>query len=184
MNANLTLDRGPRRARMPERGYPATLSKYRRMTSILLIEDDDETADEVAGYLRDRAYDVERAADGPDGLLRAQAGRADALVVDRMLPGLDGLSVLTALRREGQRTPAIVLSALGEVDQRIDGLRAGGDDYLVKPFALAELAARIEALLRRPVIGPETMLRLGPLQLDLVRPQRTPRRPQPGSAAA
>jgi two-component system OmpR family response regulator len=144
------------------------------MTKLLLIEDDDETVEDVTGYFRDRGYQVDRVASGLDGLARASAGGIDALVVDRMLPGLDGLSMLATLRQNGIRTPAIVLSALGNVDDRIDGLRAGGDDYLIKPFALAELAARVEALLRRPTVGTETVLRAGPLHLDLV--ARTARR--------
>jgi two-component system, OmpR family, response regulator len=90
------------------------------------------------------------------------------LVVDRMLPGLDGLSIIEALRNQQNRTPALVLSALGGVDDRVRGLRSGGDDYVTKPFALAELAARVEALLRRPVDNRETVLRVGPLELDLV----------------
>jgi two-component system OmpR family response regulator len=144
------------------------------MTRLLLIEDDDETADEVVGYFRIRGYEVDRAATGGDGLAQARAGLADVLVVDRMLPGLDGLTILATLRRDGLRTPALVLSALGDVDERIRGLRSGGDDYLAKPFALTELAARIEALLRRPSDAAETILRVGPLELDLV--ARTARR--------
>jgi len=138
------------------------------MTRLLLIEDDAETSEEVAGYFRRRGYDVDCAATGPDGLAHAGAGQADVLVVDRLLPGLDGLAVIEALRHAGVRTPALVLSALDGVDERVRGLRAGGDDYLGKPFALAELAARVEALLRRPASGPETLLRVGPLELDLV----------------
>ena len=144
------------------------------MTRLLLVEDDAETAEEVAGYFRGRGYEVECAATGPDGLAQAGAGQADMLVVDRLLPGLDGLAVIEALRHAGVHTPALVLSALDGVDERVRGLRAGGDDYLGKPFALAELAARIEALLRRPANGPETLLRVGPLELDLV--ARTARR--------
>ncbi len=138
------------------------------MRHLLLIEDDDETAEEIAGYFRDRGYDIDRAATGLDGLARATAASPDALIVDRMVPGLDGLAVLEALRSTGVQTPALVLSALTDVDERVRGLRAGGDDYLGKPFALSELVARVEALLRRPVIGPETVLRVGPLHLDLV----------------
>ena len=138
------------------------------MTRLLLIEDDDETADEVVGYFRIRGYKVDRAATGGEGLAQAGAGLADVLVVDRMLPGMDGLTILATLRRDGVRTPALVLSALGDVDERIRGLRSGGDDYLAKPFALTELAARIEALLRRPTDAAETILRVGPLELDLV----------------
>ncbi len=135
---------------------------------LLLIEDDEETVEAISGYLGSRGYEVRRAATGPDGLLQASAGAVDALIIDRLLPGLDGLTILKTLRQNGIRTPAIMLSALGSVDERVEGLRAGGDDYLGKPFALAELAARVEALLRRPTIGPETVLRAGPLHLDLV----------------
>ncbi len=144
------------------------------MTRLLLIEDDAETSGKAAGYFHGRGYEVECALTGPDGLARAGTGLADVLVVDRLLPGLDGLAVIEALRHAGVRTPALVLSARDGVDERVRGLRAGGDDYLGKPFALAELAARIEALLRRPASGPETLLRVGPLELDLV--ARTARR--------
>lgn len=135
---------------------------------LLLIEDDEETVEAISGYFSSRGYEVVRAATGPDGLVQASAGAVDALIIDRLLPGLDGLTILKTLRQNGIRTPAIMLSALGNVDERVEGLRAGGDDYLGKPFALAELAARVEALLRRPTIGPETVLRAGPLHLDLV----------------
>src|SRR5260370_12403318 len=94
------------------------------------------------------------------------------MIVDRMLPGMDGLTVIEALRKEQVRTPVLVLSALGAVDDRVRGLRMGGDDYLTKPFAVVELGARIEALLRRPVESPEPVLRVGPLELDLI--ERTP----------
>jgi two-component system OmpR family response regulator len=144
------------------------------MTHILLIEDDDETADEVGGYFRNRGYTVDRAATGLVGLAEARRAKADLLIVDRLLPGLDGLLLIDTLRRDGVRTPALVLSALNGVDERVKGLRAGGDDYLGKPFALAELAARIEALLRRPASGRETVLRIGMLELDLI--ARTARR--------
>ena len=141
---------------------------------LLIIEDDAETVEAISGYFSSRGYEVAQATTGPDGLERAIAGGVDALILDRLLPGLDGLAILATLRRNGIRTPAIMLSALGSVDERIEGLRAGGDDYLGKPFALAELAARVEALLRRPTIGPETTLRVGSLSLDLV--HRTARR--------
>jgi two-component system OmpR family response regulator len=138
------------------------------MARLLLIEDDSEMAGEISGYFRNRGYDVAVSATGPDGLAEARAERAEVLIVDRLLPGIDGLAIIDTLRRAGIRTPALVLSALDGVDERVRGLRAGGDDYLGKPFALAELAARIEALLRRPTGGPETFLRLGPLELDLM----------------
>lgn len=139
------------------------------MARVLLIEDDRETADDVLDELRGRGHEVEWAETGPSGYDLAKTHPWDVLVTDRLLPGLDGLSVLQSLRSEGVRTPALVLSALGSVDERIRGLRAGGDDYLVKPFAFEELAARIEALLRRPAEPKETILRVGPLELDLIK---------------
>lgn len=142
------------------------------MARLLLIEDDDETADEVVADLRSRGHEVGRAPTGPDGLRAARTATPDAqwdaMIVDRLLPGCDGLHVLQTLRQDGSRTPALVLSALGDVDERVRGLRAGGDDYLAKPFALEELAARIEALLRRPSDTRETLLRVGSLELDLI----------------
>src|SRR5271165_983854 len=135
---------------------------------VLLIEDDAETACEISAELAERGYAVEWAANGFDGLGKARAGKTDILIVDRMLPGLDGLSVIETLRRERVRTPVLVLSALGAVDDRVRGLRAGGDDYLTKPFALVELLARVEALLRRPAESRETTLQVGPLELDLI----------------
>ncbi len=138
------------------------------MARVLLIEDDDVTAHEVAVGLARHGHVVDRAASGPGGLELAGRSVYDALVVDRMLPGLDGLAVITALRLSGVRVPALILSALGDLDERVRGLRAGGDDYLPKPFALVELAARLEALLRRPVDARETLLRAGPLVLDML----------------
>jgi two-component system OmpR family response regulator len=138
------------------------------MAKVLLIEDDDGTAEEIITALDDRGYVLDRATDGTDGLQRARDGGWDALVVDRMLPGLDGLAVVETLRGEGIRTPVLVVSALSAVNDRVRGLRAGGDDYLAKPFALSELAARLEALLRRPADPRETLLRVGPLELDLL----------------
>ncbi|WP_234053136.1 MULTISPECIES: response regulator transcription factor [unclassified Xanthobacter] len=138
------------------------------MAKVLLIEDDRETAEEVVADLRGRGHEVQWADTGPTGLDLARDRSWDILVTDRLLPGRDGLSVLQDLRSEGVRTPALVLSALSSVDERIRGLRAGGDDYLVKPFAFAELAARIEALLRRPAEPKETLLRVGSLELDLI----------------
>jgi len=144
------------------------------MASVLLIEDDDETADEIVAELGERGFAVERAATGPDGLAAAQRGEADVLIVDRLLPELDGLAVIERLRAAELRTPVLVLSALGAVDDRVRGLRAGGDDYLAKPFAMVELVARVEALLRRPAESRATSLRVGPLELDLI--ERTARR--------
>ena len=137
------------------------------MARLLLIEDDDVTAGEVVADLGERGFVTARAATGPEGLARARAEPWDVLVVDRMLPGGDGLAVVQALRCAGDRVPVLILSALDRVDERVQGLRAGGDDYLVKPFSLVELAARVEALLRRPAELPQTRLRVGPLELDL-----------------
>jgi two-component system OmpR family response regulator len=142
--------------------------KASRGAKILLIEDDAETCDEISGELGERGYAVEVASTGAAGLATARSGAFDLLIVDRMLPELDGLAVIAALRAEEVHTPVLVLSALGAVDDRILGLKAGGDDYLTKPFALGELAARIEALLRRPVETRATALRVGPLSLDLI----------------
>src|SRR3984957_1080203 len=139
------------------------------MPRLLLIEDDKETADEITAELGDHGFDVSWAADGIEGLAKARSGGADAMVIDRLLPGMDGLTIIETLRGEGIRTPVLVLSALGAVDERVRGLRSGGDDYLTKPFAAVELVARIEALLRRPTEGPDTVLRVGPLELDLIK---------------
>jgi two-component system, OmpR family, response regulator len=148
--------------------WQTKVEEWRQLAKVLVIEDDDGTAEEIMTALCDRGYVLDRAADGTDGLERARAGAWDVLVVDRMLPGLDGLSVIETLRQEGIKTPVLVLSALNAVNDRVRGLRAGGDDYLAKPFALAELAARLEALLRRPADPRETLLRVGPLELDLI----------------
>jgi two-component system OmpR family response regulator len=134
---------------------------------VLVIEDDRDTAQFLAKGLRESGHTVETAGDGEAGLAAARSAAFDVLVIDRMLPARDGLSIIQALRREGNRTPALILSALGEVDDRVKGLKAGGDDYLTKPFALAELLARIEALARRA--SPEeaaTRYVVGDLVLD------------------
>jgi two-component system, OmpR family, response regulator len=144
------------------------------MAKVLLIEDDSETAEEITAELADRGFEVEWSANGIDGLDKARSSRPDAMIVDRLLPGMDGLTVIEALRKEQVRTPVLVLSALGAVDDRVRGLRMGGDDYLTKPFAVVELVARIEALLRRPAESRETILRVGPLELDLI--ERTAKR--------
>ena len=151
-----------------------TPRETRCVSRVLVIEDDDETAAEIVAELTRHGFAVDRAATGPEGLALAGDGSYAAITMDRMLPGLDGLSIVAAIRRDGVRTPVLVLSALGEVDDRVRGLRAGGDDYLTKPFALAELTARIDALLRRPADPRETVLRAGPLELDLI--ERTARR--------
>jgi two-component system, OmpR family, response regulator len=152
----------------------AELVRERGMAKVLLIEDDAETAGEIKAELVDRGFEVDWAATGIEGLDKARAGEADAMIVDRLLPGVDGLTIIEVMRQERVRTPVLVLSALGAVDDRIRGLRAGGDDYLTKPFAILELVARVEALLRRPVENRDTTLRVGPLELDLL--ERTAKR--------
>ena len=111
------------------------------MPKVLLIEDDHETAQEITAELVHRGFDVDWAATGIAGLDKARAGEADAMIVDRLLPGVDGLTIIEVVRQERVRTPVLVLSALGAVDDRVRGLRAGGDDYLTKPFAIVELIA-------------------------------------------
>jgi two-component system, OmpR family, response regulator len=138
------------------------------MARVLLIEDDRETAKEIMAELVDRGFEVDWAATGIDGLDKARSGEPNVMIVDRLLPGMDGLTIIEALRKGDVRTPVLVLSALGAIDDRVRGLRMGGDDYLTKPFAIIELVARIEALLRRPVDSRETTLRVGPLELDLL----------------
>ena len=141
---------------------------------ILVIEDDPETADQIVDFLSASGYQVDLAGDGNDGLERASSAEHAVMTIDRMLPDIDGLAVIRRLRENGIVTPALIISALGEIDDRVRGLRAGGDDYLTKPFAVVELVARLEALLRRPAESRDTTLRVGPLELDLL--ERTARR--------
>ncbi len=143
-------------------------------TRVLVIEDDPETAGEIVAELSSHGFEVDWAANGTDGLRRAGSGGYDVMTVDRLLPEIDGLTIVENIRKGGIKTPVLVLSALGEVDDRVRGLKAGGDDYLTKPFALVELAARVDALLRRPADPRETVLRVGPLTLDLI--ERTAKR--------
>jgi two-component system OmpR family response regulator len=136
---------------------------------ILVIEDDPETASQLVDFLGTRGYQADLAHNGNDGLRLASSHSYAVMAIDRMLPGVDGLSIIRKLRESGNDTPALIVSALGEVDDRVRGLRGGGDDYLVKPFAFAELLARIEALARRSTtVAKETVLRVGDLELDLV----------------
>jgi two-component system OmpR family response regulator len=136
---------------------------------ILVVEDDPMTAEQLADSLAADGYQVDLAADGNTALGRGRSTDYVVMTIDRMLPGLDGITVIRQLREDGIVTPALILSALGEVDDRVRGLRAGGDDYLVKPFAFAELLARIEALARRSaVVVKETVFRVEDLELDLV----------------
>lgn len=138
------------------------------MTHILLIEDDAGTAREIALELAAGGYVLTHCGLIADGLVAARDGGVDLLIVDRQLPDGEGLDLIERLRGEGRRTPALVLSALGSLDDRVRGLRAGGDDYLAKPFALVELVARVQALLRRPNESRDTRLIVGPLDLDLL----------------
>ena len=134
---------------------------------LLLIEDDREAADYLRKAFREAGHVVEHAADGEEGLSLALDGRFDVLVVDRMLPKRDGLSVVSELRARGETTPVLILSALGQVDDRVMGLRAGGDDYLPKPYAFTELLARVEALTRRAApLSADTLYKVGDLELD------------------
>lgn len=144
-----------------------TMTEVRRR--ILVVEDDPETAGQIIEYLEASGYHTDLARNGNDALHFARADGYAVLTFDRMLPDIDGLTVIRRLRDAGVVTPALIISALGEVDDRVRGLRSGGDDYLVKPFAFAELLARIEALARRSTaVVKETVLRVGDLELDLV----------------
>ena len=142
---------------------------------ILLIEDDGENADYVASGLREEGHLVAQAASGSEGLICAMGNGFDLLIVDRMIPGLDGLTLVKSLRAAGHHTPVLFLTALGGVEDRVSGLNAGGDDYVVKPFAFSELVARVAALGRRPrTTAAETRLHVLDLELDLL--SRTVRR--------
>ncbi|WP_374249196.1 response regulator transcription factor [Thermomonas sp.] len=138
---------------------------------ILLVEDDAHTAAFIAKGLREDGHTVDQAADGKQGLFLASTEPFDAVVLDRMLPGLDGLTLLRTLRGAGNPLPVLLLTALGDTDHRVEGLRAGADDYLVKPFAYAELSARLDGIVRRGRGGGErepTRLQVGELELDLL----------------
>jgi two-component system, OmpR family, response regulator len=136
---------------------------------VLVIEDDQETSTQIVDYLETNGFDVDLAATGDEGLSRACSNDYAVVAIDRMLPGIDGLSIIRRLRERDVATPALIISALGEVDDRVRGLRAGGDDYLVKPFAFVELLARVDALARRSIaVAKDTVLRVGDLKLDLV----------------
>lgn len=139
---------------------------------ILVVEDDAATADYLAKGLAEAGYAVEQCADGRDGLFLASEGIFDLIVADRMLPGLDGVAMVSAIRAAGIAAPVLMLTALASVDDRVDGLRAGADDYLCKPFSFAELSARVEALIRRAdraAAEPQhTRLQVGDLEIDLL----------------
>ncbi|MDO9372379.1 MAG: response regulator transcription factor [Gammaproteobacteria bacterium] len=135
---------------------------------ILVIEDDRQAAAYLVKGLKESGYAVDHAANAEEGRHLALQESYDAMIVDRMLPGGDGLSIIEALRASGNTTPVLILSALGEVDDRVKGLRAGGDDYLPKPYAFSELLARLEALLRRSTGGVDSHLRVADLEMDLL----------------
>lgn len=137
---------------------------------ILVVEDDADTRDYLARGLREAGFAVEATASGREGLMHGVGGGFDAVVLDRMLPDLDGLAVLRSLRAAGISVPVILLTAMSAIDERVRGLRSGADDYLVKPFSFSELAARLEAVLRRPAEtrGDDTRLVCGDLALDLI----------------
>ncbi len=135
---------------------------------VLVVEDDSQVAAYLVKGLKEQGHNVDHAADGKNGLFLATSEDYDAMIIDRMLPELDGLAIVKSVRAAGKTTPILILSALGEVDARVEGLRAGGDDYLTKPFAFSELLARLDALLRRARQAPatETTLRVADLELD------------------
>ena len=136
---------------------------------ILVVEDDPDTADQIVDSLMSSGYRVDLAASGTEALTRGVAGDYAVITIDRMLPDIDGISVMRQLRDDGVAAPVLIIGALGEVDDRVRGLRAGGDDYLVKPFSFVELLARVEALGRRSeTIVKETILHVGDLAIDLV----------------
>ena len=138
---------------------------------ILVIEDKARTADFIERGLKEKGHAVDVCRTGPEGLSFALGGEHDAIIIDRMLPQMDGLTILKTLRAEDRQTPAIILSALGQIDHRVEGLKAGSDDYLVKPFAFSELLARLEAIVRRrdPRAAEQTELKVDDLRLDLER---------------
>ena len=139
---------------------------------ILVVEDDTEMANHILHALREHGHDVEVSRDGHTGLARARSGEHAALIVDRMLPGLDGLSLVRQLRSEASRIPVLILTTMNGLDDRVEGLEAGADDYLSKPFAFAELLARVNAITRRvdaKEAGEPTRLHLADLEMDLIR---------------
>ncbi|MFI4935924.1 MAG: response regulator transcription factor [Caulobacterales bacterium] len=136
---------------------------------LLIVEDDLEASEAMVRGLTEAGHECKTAADGEAGLGVAHAGKFDVMIVDRMMPRLDGVAMVELLRKDGDQTPVLFLSALGEITHRVEGLKAGGDDYLVKPYAFAELIARVEALVRRRETGSvQTMLRVGDLEMDLI----------------
>lgn len=136
---------------------------------ILVVEDDEQTADYLLDGLKSAGHAADHVSDGRDGVMLAMEGAYDAIVVDRMLPGIDGVTLVRTLRGAGVTTPILFLTARGGIDDRVEGLDAGGDDYLIKPFAFSELMARLNALTRRPPLALiETVLKVADLEMDLI----------------
>lgn len=137
---------------------------------VLVVEDDKEVASYLVKGLKESDFVVDHAADGKEGFMLAASESYDVMIIDRMLPGMDGMSIIKAVRAAGNQTPVLILSALGEVDDRVEGLRGGGDDYLTKPFSFTELLARLEVLIRRArqTSETETELRVADLEMDLL----------------
>ncbi|ABM01737.1 response regulator transcription factor [Shewanella amazonensis] len=136
---------------------------------ILLVEDDNTTSEYIVKGFSEQGHNIEAAADGHQGLLLATSNQYDLIILDRMLPGLDGLALLAALRANANQTPVLILSALSNVDERVKGLRSGGDDYMTKPFAFSELLVRAEILVSRGQTAPvQTHLQAGPLEMELL----------------
>ena len=137
---------------------------------VLVIEDDQDVASYLNKGLRESDYVVDHATDGKEGMMMAASDSYDVMIIDRMLPGMDGLNIIKTIRATGNQTPVLILSALGDVDARVEGLRGGGDDYLTKPFSFTELLARLDALARRTRQGgeAETVLRVADLEMDLL----------------
>jgi two-component system OmpR family response regulator len=150
------------------RGHKNDAEADRTSMRVLVVEDDSQVAAYLIKGLKEQGHNVDHAADGKNGLFLANSEDYDAMIIDRMLPELDGLAIVKSVRAAGKSTPMLILSALGEVDARVEGLRAGGDDYLTKPFAFSELLARLDSLLRRARQTPttETTLRVADLELD------------------
>jgi DNA-binding response OmpR family regulator len=145
------------------------------MPRILTIEDDEIIVNDIVRALTAQGLSVDVARTGRDGIAKIMSGTYDVVTIDRLLPDIDGLKIVATMRSVGMETPVLVMSALSNVDHRIEGLRAGGDDYLIKPFSTDEMSARVEVLLRRRQRSgvEETLLRVGPLELDLVRRRAT-----------
>ena len=156
----------------PESGLRASAEFHRKKAGmkLLLIEDDERMAEFIRRGLKEHGHVADHAANGKDGLFLGASEKYDVMIIDRMLPGLDGLSILKMLRSTGNHVPALFLTTMGGIDDRVEGLEAGADDYLVKPFAFAELLARLGALMRRPPVNDvKTTLRVGELEIDLLK---------------